>query len=204
MLHAAGALTPSDVVRLARLHESTLRSSVFGRTGARLLARYYQWTVRSPAEYLFVVRHENVIAGAAVLSFQPATLLQRFVLAEPVRFGMAVAWRMAGDAVFRKEVAAYVRERLSAGPDEDAGPELVQIFVDPAGRRRSVGSALLNQVADLLVARGLRQYCVRTLLNDNSEVLEFYKRRGFRPLREMRFCGEPYLLLTWHGGGSTS
>ncbi len=204
MLDAFETLTAADADRLARLHESTLPTSVFGRTGVRLLTRYYHWAASSPAEHLFVVRHDGVIAGAAVLSLDPATLLRRFVLAAPVAFGVAVAARVATDAAFRMEVAAYVRERLVGGATEDAGPELVQIFVDPAERRRAVGSALLNQIAELLAVRGLRRYHVRTLLNDNDEVLEFYKRRGFRPEQETRFCGALYVRLTWHGESATS
>ena len=56
MLDAFETLTAADADRLARLHESTLPTSVFGRTGVRLLTRYYHWAASSPAEHLFVVQ----------------------------------------------------------------------------------------------------------------------------------------------------
>jgi GNAT superfamily N-acetyltransferase len=195
MLHPAAALDASDVVRLAGLHESTMPGSVFARTGAGVLKRYYQWIVNSPTEHLFVVRHNGRVAGAAVLSFAPTSLLRRFALRSPMAFGVAVLSRFLRDGVFRTELRAYLREQLSGDTAGQGVPELVQIFVDPSERRRSIGSDLLVQVAEAARAHGAAAYQARTLRNGNEQVLEFYMRRGFRREREVRFCGVPYLLL---------
>jgi GNAT superfamily N-acetyltransferase len=197
MLHSAATLDTADFRRLARLHESTMPTSVFARTGADLLARYYQWIVTSPLEHLFVVKHDGRVAGAAVLSLAPSSLLRRFAMQTPAAFSIAVLKRFLRDAVFRGELAAFVRERIGGNQTDEAVPELVQIFVDPAERRRSIGSDLLAQVTEAVKGRGIPSYRARTLLNDTGGVVEFYTRRGFRPEREVRFCGVPYILLKY-------
>ncbi len=195
MVNADDRVDAADIARLAALHSTTLPLSVLGRMGDDILVRYYRWVVGSSVEQLIVSRGASAISGAAVLSFAPASVLRRFASHTPLAFAAALARCLIRDRAFRAEAMAYLRERLGGGEETPETPELLQIFVEAAEQNRSVGSALVDRVQALLRQRGVESYYVRTLVNDNARTLNFYRRRGFTPVRELQFCGAAYVLL---------
>ena len=195
MLDVDGRLDAADIDRLAALHSTTMTSSVLGRMGVGLLARYYRWLVASPHEWLAVARGDAGLVGAAVLSFDPARVLQRFASHAPLAFAAAVGASLLRDRTLRQETCAYLRERMAGDRETPAAPELLQIFVDAAQQDRSVGSGLLQHVEAYLRTRNVDCYYARTLAADNARALGFYERRGFRRVRELHFCGSRYVLM---------
>src|SRR5438128_11535131 len=97
MVKTGGPLTTADIDRLARLHRGTLPTSVLGRMGAATLRRYYRWVAESPLEWLFVDRFESAVDGAAVVSFEPASLIRRFVMHGPAVFLAALIAALVAD-----------------------------------------------------------------------------------------------------------
>jgi GNAT superfamily N-acetyltransferase len=193
MLDPDASLGANDAERLAGLHRASLTTSTLARLGRAALARYYQWVAASPNEYLFLARSDGGIEGAAVLSFEPDSMLRRFAAANPIAVGAAAAATFLTDAIFRRELGAYLR---AGGGASMPGPEVLQIFVAAPARGRSIGSQLLERVEAVLRTRGTGGYYVRTLLEDNTATRAFYERRGFTPTREIDFCGTRYLLLS--------
>lgn len=186
--------TLEDFSGLARLHHSALSTSVLGRMGAATLRRYYRWVAESPLEWLFVSRADSTLEAAAVVSLEPASLVRRFAMHRPLPFLWALVRSLAIDGAFRGEALAYFGERK----EKDGGakkPELIQIFVAPDRQGRALGTALLDEVAAALSARGVNVYWVRTLQEDNPGTLAFYQKRGFESDGQLRFCGQRYVLL---------
>ena len=50
MIAGSVQLSSADIERLAALHATCLPDSVLVAVGGDLLARYYQWVIRSPLE----------------------------------------------------------------------------------------------------------------------------------------------------------
>ena len=188
------AATTKDFDALAALHGATLPTSTLGRLGTGTLVRYYRWVAASADECLFVSRVDAEVVAAAVVSVSPATILRRFIAHAPLAFGIAVAAAFLRSAPFRREAAAYARERLRSA--EADGPELVQIFVNDRHQHRSLGSQLLARVERHLAQSGASGYHTRTVMADNERTLAFYRTRGFVLDRELMFCGERYALFT--------
>jgi ribosomal protein S18 acetylase RimI-like enzyme len=66
----------------------------------------------------------------------------------------------------------------------ELGPEAIvlNVYVEPAWRRRGVADALMRAVLDALAARGIQ----RVVLHASDEGRRLYERLGFVPTNEMR------------------
>lgn len=74
--------------------------------------------------------------------------------------------------------------------DPEAGKALLTRFcVDPSFKSRGIGSMLLGVSADYMRERGIRELYLYTA-RDNTRLLDFYKRHGFRLYSVNR--GRPY------------
>jgi GNAT superfamily N-acetyltransferase len=182
-----------DITQLARLHRMTMPLSVLGRLGEGALERYYRWVAVSESEQLFISREDRLVVGAAVLSVRPATLIRRFVAADPLAFARDAAKAFAVDREFRADVRAFLSGSGAKSPLEM--PEVLQIFVAPQHQGQHAGSRLLDRVEIWLKHHGVSRYCVRTLVEDNQPTLAFYNRRGFQTAGESIFCGLRYHVL---------
>jgi ribosomal protein S18 acetylase RimI-like enzyme len=74
-----------------------------------------------------------------------------------------------------------------AAQDVDAGPEalVVNVYVEPAWRRRGVAEAVMRALLEDLAARGIR----RVVLHTSDDGRPLYERLGFAPTNEMRLRG---------------
>jgi len=79
--------------------------------------------------------------------------------------------------------------RLGDGDDLELGPEgiIVNVYVEPAWRRRGVGDALMRAVLHALAARRIR----RIVLHASDDGRRLYERLGFAPTNEMRLMRVP-------------
>jgi ribosomal protein S18 acetylase RimI-like enzyme len=70
------------------------------------------------------------------------------------------------------------------GDDLELGPEAIvlNVYVEPAWRRRGVAEALMRALLDELAARGVR----RIVLHASADGRRLYERLGFEPTNEMR------------------
>jgi ribosomal protein S18 acetylase RimI-like enzyme len=68
--------------------------------------------------------------------------------------------------------------------DLELGPEAIvlNVYVEPAWRRRGVAEALMRALLNALAARGIR----RIVLHASAEGRRLYERLGFEPTNEMR------------------
>jgi len=71
-----------------------------------------------------------------------------------------------------------------AEPDLELGPEAIvlNVYVEPAWRRRGIAEALMRTLLGALAARGIR----RIVLHASDEGRRLYERLGFTPTNEMR------------------
>lgn len=110
------------------------------------------------------------------------------------------------DSMARREYLAWLAEDSAAPPvtiggagvqlrpilprprpgenDLEFGPEAIvlNVYVEPAWRRRGVGKALMRAVLDALAARNIR----RVVLHASDSGRPLYERLGFAPTNEMR------------------
>ena len=72
----------------------------------------------------------------------------------------------------------------TADEDLELGPEaiILNVYVEPAWRRRGVAQALMRVVLDALAVRGIR----RIVLHASDDGRRLYERFGFVPTNEMR------------------
>ena len=72
----------------------------------------------------------------------------------------------------------------SGADDLELGPEAIvlNVYVEPAWRRRGVAEALMRTLLDTLAARGIR----RIVLHASDDGRRLYERLGFLPTNEMR------------------
>ena len=70
------------------------------------------------------------------------------------------------------------------GDDLELGPEAIvlNVYVEPAWRRRGVAEALMRAVLNALAVRGIR----RIVLHASDDGRRLYERLGFVPTNEMR------------------
>jgi GNAT superfamily N-acetyltransferase len=195
MISAGDTLGAADFARMVELQRTTLPSSILGRMGAATLTQFYRWAAESPRECLFADRAGGQVVGGALLSFEPDTVIRRFVSYARTRFGLTLAWVVVRDHTFRRDVLAYMWERPWTPAGDTLGPELLQIFFVPHLQGQGRGTALLQRIETAVSGRGARTYFVRTLANDNDKVIAFYCRRGFEPAGEAWFCAQPYVVL---------
>jgi ribosomal protein S18 acetylase RimI-like enzyme len=68
--------------------------------------------------------------------------------------------------------------------DLELGPEalVLNVYVEPAWRRRGIAEALMRALLDALAARGIR----RIVLHASNDGRRLYERLGFVPTNEMR------------------
>ncbi|WP_390622718.1 ribosomal protein S18-alanine N-acetyltransferase [Mobilicoccus massiliensis] len=98
----------------------------------------------------------------------------------------------------RREYVVVVDEGSGAGDDRvedllgyaglDHGGEVADVMtiaVAPSGRRRGLGTLLLDALADLARARG-EQHLLLEVRADNAAALALYERAGFRTLSTRR------------------
>ena len=78
--------------------------------------------------------------------------------------------------------------------ETDGVTELEDLFVDPARMRRGIATALLNRIADALLARGVQ----RLEVTANPHALDFYQAAGFIEVgvSETPSGSTPRMLLT--------
>lgn len=171
-------ISEADRDALARLHEINLGNSTIGQLGASLLKRYYRFIERSGDEVLFVERVDGELAGAAVLSLRPESVISRFVKSEIVGFALAVVRKTLAHPGFVRTVLAQGKG-AKLEPENSPEIELIQIYVDTTRRNKQVGRKLLKQLEDFLRGRGVREYFIRTRTTDNEAALGFYDRNGF-------------------------
>ena len=129
----------------------------------------------------------ELIRALAVYERQPdavevdAATLAAQLAAQPPPFECLLAeldGRTAGFALFFHTYSTWRGRR---------GIWLEDLFVVPEARRRGVGEALLRRVAALAQGRG----CARfewSVLDWNTEAIEFYERLGVSVLPEWRIC----------------
>ncbi|HEX6463894.1 MAG TPA: GNAT family N-acetyltransferase [Vicinamibacterales bacterium] len=76
------------------------------------------------------------------------------------------------------------RPRDAGGDDLELGPEAIvlNVYVEPAWRRRGVATAMMRVVLDALASRGVR----RIVLHASDDGRRLYEGLGFVPTNEMR------------------
>ena len=81
----------------------------------------------------------------------------------------------------------------SAGNGIELGPEAIvlNVYVEPAWRRRGVGEALMQSVLTALAERQIR----RIVLHASDDGRRLYERLGFEPTNEMRLERTPKIAV---------
>jgi ribosomal protein S18 acetylase RimI-like enzyme len=181
----------ADLEDLAELHARSLPTSLFTALGRDALIRYYAYVEASPYETAWTAAVDGRVAGACVVSYQPSSVLSRFVRHAPIAFARELAGLVVRDRELRKALARRLRERAG----ETHAPEVTQIFTDPSHRGRGIGAALLRSCEANLRTRSFASYFVHTERDDNDAGIRFYRREGFEPIGESQSFGRAFLVM---------
>ena len=102
-------------------------------------------------------------------------------------------WRSAALPTVIGGAGVQLRPILPRPPEDGAGdlvlgPEAIvlNVYVEPAWRRRGVARALMRALLDDLAARGVR----RIVLHASPDGRRLYERLGFAPTNEMRLVND--------------
>jgi ribosomal protein S18 acetylase RimI-like enzyme len=198
----------ADLGDLAELHAQSLPSSLFTALGRDALIRYYAYVESSPYETAWTAAVNGLVAGACVVSYQPQSVLSRFVRHAPIVFARELGALVVRDSVLRtfaRELGALVvrdsvlrtalAQRLREPAGESHAPEVTQIFTDARHRGHGIGAALLRSCEANLRTRGVARYFVHTERDDNDAGIRFYRREGFEPIGESRSFGRAFLVM---------
>jgi len=191
---------PADCEALARLHMTSLRSSLLGALGHDALVRYYAFAQQSPLERVLVAEEDGRVVGGSVVSDEPQTVFDRFARYAPLKLARDLFVQTLRSANIRRRIA----HRFLHPPSPSAGPyapELTQIFTDEMLRGRGIGAQLLRACEEALRTRNVRAYFVHTHRDDNAAGTAFYRREGFATISEGRSFGDVFLLMQKDLGG---
>lgn len=184
---------PAALDAAADLHRAALPESTISKLGPAYTRSFYRFAVSSDLEEIFVARlDDGEIAGAAVLSFNPAGLSRRLALRTPMLLNLACRPTLA---------LTLVSGLLSRAQDSRAGdevralPEVIAIFVHEAHRNRDVGKELLHAIEDRLRGHGIHRYIVRTIDRADNRAIGFYEREGFEKISKIRAHGTWFQLM---------
>ncbi len=67
-----------------------------------------------------------------------------------------------------------------AAPDDPVALTMANLAVEPAGRRKGIGRALMTAALDIGSAHGA-EWCVISVMRDNAGAIELYDGMGFVP-----------------------
>ena len=177
---------------LATLHRSSLPSSLLSTMGHATLVRYYAFASGSSRE-LVLAAVEGDVVGGCVLTYEPGTLLGRFVAAGRSRFAADFARAFVRDRDLRRRL--WWRLRQGGSDDAEDVPEITQIFTDARLRGRGIGRQLLRSCEEALRVAGHSEYIIHTQRDDNDAGIRFYRREGFTTVAETRSFGEWFLVM---------
>ncbi len=183
----------ADLEVLSELHAASLPTSLFTALGHDALVRFYAYVEASPYETAWTAAEAGTVVGACVLSYEPASVLRRFVSHAPIAFARELGKLVLRDAGLRDRLVQKLREREpTTGPH---GPEVTQIFTDQSRRGHGIGAALLRACEAKLRTARISRYFVHTERDDNTAGIRFYRREGFHPIGESRSFGRAFLVM---------
>ena len=167
-----------------------MTGSLLSLFGLRYLKKFYQFAASSQHEILIVERDGSDVVGMAILSTDPATILQRLMTSTPL------VWYAVLSAS-RLPLLAILRQMFRPPPavPEDALPELLVIAVVPERQSDGIGRRLTWRVEEEVAANGYQSYTVRTDAAPGNRALKFYHSLGFRDVGPFQYYGAPYLRL---------
>ncbi len=181
----------ADLEDLATLHAASLPTSLFTALGRDALVRYYAYVEASPCETAWTASEGGEVVGACVVSYEPDSVLRRFVTHAPIAFTRELAKVVIRDADLRGRIVQKLREPS----EEPHAPEVTQIFTDQVRRGHGIGAALLRACEAKLRTARISRYFVHTERDDNTAGIRFYRREGFNPIGESRSFGRAFLVM---------
>ena len=151
-------------------------------------AEKYRLRVATPGDAMAIARHRvSMFRDMGMLVGHDATALEtgsQAHLATALADGTYLGWLIEYDDVVVAGAGVVVRPLLPR-PDSPHGGEDVEVlnvYTDPAHRRRGLARRLVEHVLSWARARGLR----RISLHASDEGRPLYKQLGFVPTNEMR------------------
>lgn len=181
----------ADLQDLSKLHAESLPTSLFTALGHDALVRFYAYVEASPCETAWTAAVDGNVAGACVLSYEPGSVLRRFVSHAPIAFARELGALVVRDAELRQRLVKKLREPAA----EVHAPEVTQIFTDPSHRGHGIGAALLRACEAKLRTARISRYFVHTDRDDNTATIRFYRREGFHSIGESQSFGRAFLVM---------
>ncbi len=181
----------ADLEVLAALHAESLPTSLFTALGHDALVRFYAYVEASPYETAWTAAEGGKVVGVCVVSYEPDSVLRRFVSHAPIAFARELGKLVVRDAGIRGKIVQKLREPSG----EPHAPEVTQIFTDQALRGRGIGAALLRACEAKLRTARISRYFVHTERDDNTAGIRFYRREGFTQIGESRSFGRAFLVM---------
>lgn len=189
--------TAADAAAVAALHAGQIGEGFLTILGPRFLRRLYRRVAHTPDSFLLVVEDESTAVGFLAGSTNVANLYRSFIL----RDGAAAAFTCGGRLV---RSWSRVLETLRHGTGGAShGAELLAIAVDPAVRRRGVGTLLVKEFLAETVRR--RQDAAHVVVAANNEsAMALYRQAGFRAAQRFELHrGTESLQMQWNSPSAT-
>lgn len=186
-------LDVGDFRRLGALHVECIDDSLPALLGRGFAARLYAFLDGSESEHVLCERIGDRVESAVVVSESPGDLQQRITRATLPHLLAA-----AGGALFtRWAFGRFLLGRLGASLRREAepakAPEITYVFTNPSLQGRQLGKRLIERVDEMLRARGVEVYYVKTLDDPANRAIAFYEREGFERIGTRKEAGRSFV-----------
>ncbi|RJP25064.1 MAG: GNAT family N-acetyltransferase [Candidatus Abyssobacteria bacterium SURF_5] len=185
-------ITEKDYGRIADLHQTCYPGDFLPSFGYRFLVALYDAMFKADAVFGFVGKEDGEIVGFSLCTADadrlfPATLRKGL---------LKLAW-LAGLRLLQKpsilkklfETFLY-KSRASL---EEVNAEMMLWAIDPKCRGRGLGTELWEACERELLKKRIERYKV-TVYADNKPANSFYRKKGFRLVREFVLYGKKWNL----------
>jgi ribosomal protein S18 acetylase RimI-like enzyme len=189
--------TEADVAAAADLHAGQISEGFLTLLGPRFLRRLYRRITRAPGSFLLVVEEGSSTLGVLAGSVDVSALYRAFIWRDGAAAALDCGWRLLRSW---RRVVETLRHGSGGGGD---GAELLAIAVDPAVRRRGVGSTLVEGfLAEVARRQEDAAYVVVAAHNDAATAV--YRRAGFRTTERFELHpGTESLVMQWDRSSAT-
>ena len=181
-------LSETHFTQIAKAHIKCLPESLLSDIGEGFVKGFYKSACKSEKEYLIARFENDLLAGVAFVSLDTDSMTSRLMTLK--------MYLSLGMSMVIPSIARRVFNMLTATSENSDIPELVFFYSTPEFRGKGIGKLLLQDVAEVLKARSLDTYAIKTLDSPDNRAIEFYSRNGFQMQKSFVHAGHQYVYMT--------
>ncbi len=185
----------SDLSRVVEIHKSSLPEDFLPLLGSKFLINiFYPAVSKSQNARIFVVFHNDLVVGFAILSLNSGKLLKEIVFYQPFKF-ICLSISSVIFSLTQLRMALGILWSSLSIKDENDFSEIYIIAVDQTYRSQGIGQMLVNKSIEFVKTRNLKGIKIKTL-KTNKSWISFFEKNSWKETCEFRIAGKDYVILS--------